>query len=95
MADTRKVLFTGFTPANFEARVNSLSWGLDNWMYGGGGLLGGLIRNPESDAAPIGLGSRDFRFNPDTLSRRRPATRKCARAMTMTTGSAGTATRSC
>lgn len=67
VADTRKVLFTGFTPANFQARVNSLSWGLDNWMYGGGGLLGGLIKNPESDAAPSGLGSRDFRFNPDTL----------------------------
>ncbi|HEY8506062.1 MAG TPA: PVC-type heme-binding CxxCH protein, partial [Gemmataceae bacterium] len=32
-ADVRKVLFTGFTEGNQQHRVNTLAWGLDNWLY--------------------------------------------------------------
>src|ERR1041384_3142392 len=36
--------FSGFVTENYQARVNSLSLGLDNWIYGANGLLGGVIR---------------------------------------------------
>jgi putative membrane-bound dehydrogenase-like protein len=43
-ADRVEKLFTGFATGNYQARVNSLSLGLDNWVYGANGLLGGIIR---------------------------------------------------
>ena len=33
----------GFASDNYQARVNSLTLGLDNWVYGANGLLGGNI----------------------------------------------------
>jgi putative membrane-bound dehydrogenase-like protein len=62
-ADVRKVLLTGFATANAQARVNSLRWGLDNWLYGSCGLLGGKVRTFTGQEVDI---SRDFRFRPDT-----------------------------
>src|ERR1043166_3526322 len=55
-ADVVKKLFTGFATGNYQARVNSLSLGLDNWLYGANGLLGGIIRG-EARA----IGSRSSR----------------------------------
>src|SRR6266496_2042938 len=43
-ADVVKKVFTGFDTGNYQARVNSLSLGLDNWIYGANGLRGGIIR---------------------------------------------------
>ncbi|MBM3841251.1 MAG: hypothetical protein FJ398_25525 [Verrucomicrobia bacterium] len=43
-ADIVQKLFTGFAPENYQARVNGLSLGLDNWIYGANGLIGGVIR---------------------------------------------------
>jgi putative membrane-bound dehydrogenase-like protein len=63
-ADLRKTLLTGFATHNAQARVNSLRWGLDNWLYGSCGLFGGRIRS--SSGKETELGSRDFRFRPDT-----------------------------
>ncbi|MBL9124269.1 MAG: neutral/alkaline non-lysosomal ceramidase N-terminal domain-containing protein, partial [Planctomycetaceae bacterium] len=61
--DVQKIL-GGFATHNFQARVNSLQPGLDNWMYASTGLFGGQI---ESFAgAQADLTSRDFRFRPDT-----------------------------
>jgi putative membrane-bound dehydrogenase-like protein len=81
-ADVVKKLFTGFATNNYQARVNSLSLGLDNWIYGANGLLGGTIRfvGGTGSASPILNGDsrssslqgeldirgRDFRMNPDT-----------------------------
>ncbi|HYT61875.1 MAG TPA: neutral/alkaline non-lysosomal ceramidase N-terminal domain-containing protein [Haliangiales bacterium] len=42
-ADVVKKLFTGFATENYQARVNSLSLGLDNWIYGANGLIGGTF----------------------------------------------------
>ncbi|PYK99311.1 MAG: dehydrogenase [Verrucomicrobia bacterium] len=42
-ADVVKKIFTGFATENYQARVNSLSLGLDNWIYGANGLIGGTI----------------------------------------------------
>src|SRR2546429_3047446 len=47
-ADLVKKLFTGFFTENYQARVNSLSLGLDNWIYGANGLLGGVIHGVAS-----------------------------------------------
>ncbi len=73
-ADKVEKLFTGFATDNYQARVNSLSLGLDNWIYGANGLIGGKIRAVEalssraqvSGGNEIDIGGRDFRFHPDT-----------------------------
>ncbi len=64
-ADIVKKLFTGFATHNYQARVNSLRWGLDNWVYGSGGLFGGKIKS-EITGEEIDCSGRDFRMNPDT-----------------------------
>jgi putative membrane-bound dehydrogenase-like protein len=64
-ADIVKKLFTGFFTNNFQARVNGLRWGLDNWVYAAAGLFGGTIRS-EITGKEFNLSGRDFRFNPDT-----------------------------
>jgi putative membrane-bound dehydrogenase-like protein len=72
-------IFTGFVTENYQARVNSLSLGLDNWIYGANGLLGGIIHGESRGISPlpvqrgegqgernIDIRGRDFRMNPDT-----------------------------
>lgn len=63
-ADVVRTLFTGFGIGNFQARVNSLTYGLDGWMYGSCGLFGGTITNFKGEK--FELGDRDFRFKPET-----------------------------
>lgn len=63
-ADIRRVLFTGFGTENYQARVNSLTYGLDGWVYGSCGLFGGDIRS-EVTAKTVTIGNRDFRIDPD------------------------------
>lgn len=71
-ADKIERLFSGFATDNFQARVNSLALGLDNWIYAANGLLGGTIsteRNslwPERTAAAVDIRNRDLRFEPRT-----------------------------
>jgi putative membrane-bound dehydrogenase-like protein len=62
--DVVKKLFSGFGTDNYQARVNSLEYGLDGWVYGSCGLFGGRIRSFNSDR-PVSLGDRDFRIHPD------------------------------
>ncbi|MBI1902633.1 MAG: c-type cytochrome, partial [Planctomycetia bacterium] len=63
-ADVVKKLFSGFGAGNYQARVNSLCYGLDGWVYGSCGLFGGTIKRFTGE--PVALGDRDFRLNPDT-----------------------------
>jgi len=69
-ADLVRKLYTGFETNNYQARVNSLSLGLDNWIHGANGLLGGDIKNlsqPSSlNSQPLNIRGRDFRFRLDT-----------------------------
>jgi putative membrane-bound dehydrogenase-like protein len=69
-ADVVRKLYTGFETNNYQARVNSLSLGLDNWVHGANGLLGGDIKNlsqPSTlNSQPLNIRGRDFRFLPDT-----------------------------
>lgn len=62
-AETKEILFSGFETHNGQARVNSLRWGLDNWLYGSGGLFGGLIAN--RDGVLVDVSGRDFRIQPE------------------------------
>ena len=64
-ADVVKKIFTGFYTDNYQARVNGLSFGLDNWVYGANGLLGGVIRGV-AGGKEVDIRGRDFRMNPDT-----------------------------
>ncbi|HYR59410.1 MAG TPA: PVC-type heme-binding CxxCH protein, partial [Chthoniobacteraceae bacterium] len=65
-ADVVKKVFTGFATDNYQARVNSLALGLDNWIHGANGLLGGVIRGM-SNASEVDIRGRDFRMKPETL----------------------------
>lgn len=60
-ADRKETLFTGFFTGNYQARVNSLTLGLDNWIYGACGLFGGRIKNRAGRTTDIGR--RDFRMS--------------------------------
>jgi len=60
-----KRVFSGFITENYQARVNSLTLGLDNWIYGANGLLGGTIRSV-AGGKEVDIRGRDFRMNPDT-----------------------------
>jgi putative membrane-bound dehydrogenase-like protein len=69
-ADVVRKVFTGFGTGNYQARVNSLEYGLDGWVYGSCGMFGGRIQGfPLKEGvpkpAPVNLGDRDFRCKPD------------------------------
>src|SRR5262249_8789113 len=57
-------LYSGFGTHNYQARVNSLEYGLDGWVYGSCGLFGGTINS--FSGVTLALGDRDFRIKPDT-----------------------------
>lgn len=61
VADQTTVLFSGFATHNAQARVNSLRWGLDGWLYGSGGLFGGQITNVRGEV--VNVTDRDFRLD--------------------------------
>lgn len=65
-ADKVEKLFSGFYTDNYNARINSLTLGLDNWIHGANGLLGGNIRN-EKTGDVVDIRGRDVRFHPDSL----------------------------
>src|SRR5438552_11607898 len=71
-ADVVRKVFSGFGTGNYQARVNSLEYGLDGWLYGSCGLFGGTIecyplKGPAGGkpARVVELGDRDFRIKPD------------------------------
>ena len=68
-ADVDRVLFTGFSTENYQARVNSLTWGLDGWVYGASGIFGGVItpKRAAGDGEPVDCRGRDFRIDPDRV----------------------------
>jgi putative membrane-bound dehydrogenase-like protein len=64
-ADTRKVLFTGFTLGNQQHRFNGFEWGLDGWIYAANGDSGGTVKSLATGKV-ISISGRDLRFRPDT-----------------------------
>ncbi len=63
-ADVRVPLYTGFAQGNPQHRVNSLIWGLDNWIYCANGDSGGGIQSVKTGES-IHLNGRDLRIRPD------------------------------
>ncbi|MEX0995090.1 MAG: PVC-type heme-binding CxxCH protein [Balneolaceae bacterium] len=66
-ADTKEVLFTGFSTSNVQAQITSLRYGVDNWIYASNDGRPGKVtsgRNPEAPA--ISMRGADFRFRLDT-----------------------------
>lgn len=63
-AEKIEVLFTGFGQGNQQHRVNTLAWGLDNWIYGANGDSGGKIKSMKTGKV-VDISGRDFRFRPD------------------------------
>lgn len=63
-ADEVETLYSGFEIRNAQARVNSLRWGLDGWLYGAGGLFGGKIKSHQTGEV-VDCSNRDFRIRPD------------------------------
>ncbi|HEX4144226.1 MAG TPA: PVC-type heme-binding CxxCH protein [Pirellulales bacterium] len=65
-ADRREVLLTGFGEGNQQLRVNGLTWGADNWIYGANGRSDGAVRRPQDPPEKaVSIRGRDFRFRPD------------------------------
>ncbi|MER3415097.1 MAG: dehydrogenase [Gemmataceae bacterium] len=64
-AERIEKVYSGFATHNYQARVNSLEYGLDGWIYGACGLFGGAtIRSYASGGSVFALGDRDFRIRP-------------------------------
>ncbi len=64
-ADKKEVLYTGFVEGNPQHRVNSLVWGLDNWIYVANGDSGGRITSTKRKQV-LDIRGRDLRIRPDT-----------------------------
>jgi putative membrane-bound dehydrogenase-like protein len=64
-ADKKVVLYTGFVRGNPQHRVNTLAWGLDNWIYVANGDSGGTIKSLKTGKT-ISISGRDLRIRPDT-----------------------------
>ncbi len=70
-ADQTEILFEGFQQGNQQLRLNGLRYGLDNWVYcANGGHHANYGIGTKVTSRRLGqsfeIGSRDFRFQPDT-----------------------------
>jgi putative membrane-bound dehydrogenase-like protein len=66
-ADTREVLFTGFSTSNVQAQITSLRYSIDNWIYASNdGRPGEITSGRDPDAPPVSINGADFRFRMDT-----------------------------
>lgn len=63
-ADKKTVLFSGFKEGNQQHRVNTLAWGLDNWMHLANGDSGGKVVSSKTGSS-LELGGFDLRIQPD------------------------------
>jgi putative membrane-bound dehydrogenase-like protein len=64
-ADKKVVLYKGFVEGNQQHRVNSLVYGLDNWIYCANGDSGGRVVSVKTGKV-VNISGRDFRIRPDT-----------------------------
>ncbi|MCB1225266.1 MAG: neutral/alkaline non-lysosomal ceramidase N-terminal domain-containing protein, partial [Verrucomicrobiales bacterium] len=62
-ADLRETWFSGFARSNQQHRVNSLAWGLDNWLHVANGDGGGLIES-EKGRDKVDIRGFDLRIDP-------------------------------
>ncbi|MCC6508688.1 MAG: hypothetical protein IT423_06255, partial [Pirellulaceae bacterium] len=70
-AEAPEILFEGFQQGNQQLRLNGLRWGLDGWVYcANGGHHANYGVGTKVTSRRLGqsfeIGSRDFRFRPDS-----------------------------
>lgn len=63
VAETRETWFSGFSTEPGSVGPSSLTWGLDGWIYGAAGSIGGSIRSTKTGEITDSR-LRDFRFDP-------------------------------
>jgi putative membrane-bound dehydrogenase-like protein len=71
IADTRRVVFTGFGNTNSldpDGVPHSFYWGVDNRIYGATGLSGAAVVPPDGGATPLSLDGLDFSMDPRSLT---------------------------
>ena len=61
----KEILFTGFKEGNQQHRVNGLTWGIDNWIYGANGDSGGVVKSIKT-GKEVDIRGRDFRLKVET-----------------------------
>jgi len=67
VADTKKVLYTGFPKVNPEHRITNLRFGIDNWIYAANHGNDGKVTAPDQpNHPPVLIRGADFRFHPVT-----------------------------
>lgn len=67
VADTKKVLYTGFPKVNPEHRITNLRFGIDNWIYAANHGNDGKVTAPDQpNHPPVMIRGADFRFHPVT-----------------------------
>jgi putative membrane-bound dehydrogenase-like protein len=72
-ADRHRDLYTGFELDNIQQLINSLQWGMDNWVHGCAGGKGGTVRSAEKpQAKAVVLRGRGVRFHPDVPASMEP-----------------------
>ncbi len=64
-ADIKTVLFSGFREGNQQHRVNTLAWGLDNWLHLANGDSGGKVVSTKTGKS-VDLGGFDLRIKADS-----------------------------
>lgn len=61
----KEKLYSGFVEGNQQHRVNSLVYGLDNWIYCANGDSGGAVKSLKKGTT-VNISGRDLRIRPDT-----------------------------
>jgi len=73
-ADRQHSLYTGFGLKNIQQLINSLQWGIDNWVYGCAGINPSTVHSVERPTdTPIELRGRSVRFHPELPGSLQPA----------------------
>lgn len=63
-ADKVVKLYSGFREGNQQHRINSLVWGLDNWIYCANGDSDGSVKSLKTGTV-VNISGRDLRIRPD------------------------------
>lgn len=65
VADTREVIYTGFSMSNVQGMLNSFQWGIDNRLHGSAATNGGTVTAPNNpDFTAVNLSGRTFAIDP-------------------------------
>ncbi|QDV46939.1 Cytochrome c [Stieleria neptunia] len=69
VADSKQVVFTGFSIGNVQGLLNSFRWGLDNRIHLACGTVGGKVRRADEDeSAAVEVRGHDMAFDPKTYA---------------------------